>query len=347
MDAALTGTYNGLVDNVPAAAVTATAARAAEALANRSGAASKQAAQTAAQTARREMERKGAEKLARAATAAAERTAAANAARPGLGAPPASAAPAGGAAPAAPAGGAGGATTKAGAGAYAKLTKLAVEEAAKLKAGGVVNAAPKFALGGAAMGAGRMVAGAATTAAGNALVDAALPRDSSNSWLQAGRGVGLTASGAAGGYIAGGPVGAIVGAVANPTMDIIKTTGEIQESKANAKQQAAETEKAKLLYGDPDSPENKAKAIESNEKNRKDFLERNKSSASPGTNLTGSASSTGTAFDNAMPNRPAAPMPSTSPVAAAGTAVPMGDDIDPVTGKKRKKEPVDTYAGLA
>ena len=341
LDAALTGTYNGLVDNVPAAAVTATAARAAEALANRSSAASKQAAQTAAQTTRREFERKGAEKMARANAAAAERTAAANAARPGLGAPPASAAPAGGAAPAAPAGGA---APKAGASAFEKLTRLTAEETAKMKAGGFVKAAPKLALGGAAMGAGRMVAGAATTAAGNALVDAALPRDNTN-WLnQAGRGVSLAASGAAGGYVAGGPVGAIVGAVANPTMDVMQTIGETRKSYADAEKTDAETEAMRTR---PPSAARLKNRAESAQRLIDQAKPKPESSSPTGTNLTGAASSTGTAFDNALPNRPAAPMPSTSPVAAAGTAVPMGDDIDPVTGKKRKKEPVDTYAGLA
>jgi hypothetical protein len=107
----------------------------------------------------------------------------------------------------------------------------------------------------------KAAAGLGTTMLGNEVVDYYAPRDARDStkYSEAARGVGLVASGAAGGYAAGGPVGAVIGAVGNPLIDVYKTSQEIQQSKANTQAMAAKTAQLNQKYN-LKSPENKTKA---------------------------------------------------------------------------------------
>ena len=111
-------------------------------------------------------------------------------------------------------------------------------------------------------------AGLGATLLGNEVVDYIAPRSARNTGLtEAGRGVGLTLSGAAGGYLARGPVGAVVGAVADPALDIYKSVQEIQQSRANTANLQANINRLNQRY--PDNTANKVKNALNRQKNQK------------------------------------------------------------------------------
>ena len=114
----------------------------------------------------------------------------------------------------------------------------------------------------------KAVAGLGATLLGNEAVDYTAPRNARNTGLtEAGRGVGLTYSGAAGGYLARGPVGAVVGAVANPALDIYKSVQETQQSRANTANAQANINSLNQRY--PDNTANKVKNALNRQKNQK------------------------------------------------------------------------------